>query len=380
MANLLVNWNFSQIRGDKKSRAVIGASGDLFYPFGWFWRDEPNAKTPWCPDYTSGWKTPEYQQAIGKPPFVDETGWIAPPATIQYTDWTPSLERGKKKDKRPFRLEYKFAQGIFASGAMYDGGFYQAVNVNMGDTIQAGGRVHAWANRAMEGEPGIKKTLDVFHSNDPNWTTGIGEGAYRALAPAGWPNIPGTHDVGEDAQTCIVHRVGIDPTGGTNWQSPSIVWGAWTILYNRFDWVEPVSAVAQAGVVTIWFESACRWPFSNNPSYWSEVWAEVDEGTTPEPAPVPEPAPAPVPEPAPGVDYVVVVNLLPQDATKAEKVFVLDAVHESKQTILQSADDAKRLVLPGKPGSKVVAWGAARWPGDIAAYLAPCAVEKREFL
>jgi hypothetical protein len=69
------------------------------------------------------------------------------------------------------------------------------------------------------------------------------------------------------------------------------------------------------------------------------------------------------------VDYVVVVNLLPQDATKAEKLFVLDAVHKSRQTILQSADDAKRLVAPGKPGSKVVVWDAARWSGDIVAYL-----------
>ena len=71
----------------------------------------------------------------------------------------------------------------------------------------------------------------------------------------------------------------------------------------------------------------------------------------------------------PSVDYVVVVNLLPQDATKTEKAFVLDVAHESRQTILQSADDAQRLVKPGKPGSKVVVWDAERWPGDIVAYL-----------
>lgn len=76
-----------------------------------------------------------------------------------------------------------------------------------------------------------------------------------------------------------------------------------------------------------------------------------------------------MPNTEPSVDYVVVVNLLPQDATKAEKAFVLDAVHELKQTILQSADDAKRLVKPGKPGSKVVVWDADRWSGDIVAYL-----------
>jgi len=71
----------------------------------------------------------------------------------------------------------------------------------------------------------------------------------------------------------------------------------------------------------------------------------------------------------PSVDYVVVVNLLPQDATKTEKAFVLDVAHESRQTILQSADDAQRLVKPGKPGSKVVVWDAERRPGDIVAYL-----------
>lgn len=70
-----------------------------------------------------------------------------------------------------------------------------------------------------------------------------------------------------------------------------------------------------------------------------------------------------------GVNYVVVVNLLPPDATQAEKLFVLEAVHESKQTILQSADDAKRLVQPGMSGSRVVVWDAERWTDDIVAYL-----------
>jgi hypothetical protein len=72
---------------------------------------------------------------------------------------------------------------------------------------------------------------------------------------------------------------------------------------------------------------------------------------------------APTPDPDP-VDYVVVVNLLPQNATKAEKAHVLDAVHESRQSILQSADDAARLVAPGQPGSKVRAWAPERWGDD----------------
>jgi hypothetical protein len=360
--NLLGNYNFSIFRGKDKSRPVAGSSGDLFFPFSWFWRDEPEARMPWCLDYTSGWKIPEYQQVAGKPPFVDETGWIEPPATIQYADWTPPTVKGKKKNMRPFRLEYEFAQGLFASGAMYDGGFYQDIRVTVGQTIKAGGRVHAWSNTPLKADANANKD-DIAHSNDPNWTTGIGAGAYRALAPEGWPNIAGKGNISLDAETCIAHRVGIDPTGGTDFKSKNIVWGAWTISYNRFGEVDPVTAVAQADRVTIWWESACRWPFGSNPSYWSMVYAK--SATEPEP-------------PDDGVNYVVTVNLLPRDATKAEKLFVLDRVHESGQAILQNANDARRLVKPGLPGSKVVVWAAARWPGNIVAYLG-VPVEFQEF-
>jgi hypothetical protein len=83
-------------------------------------------------------------------------------------------------------------------------------------------------------------------------------------------------------------------------------------------------------------------------------------------------APAPDPDPDPNGDevpYVVVVNLLPQDATLDEKAHVLNEVHDSKETILQSADDAARLVAPGQPGSKVKVWEPDRWGGDIDQWL-----------
>jgi len=81
------------------------------------------------------------------------------------------------------------------------------------------------------------------------------------------------------------------------------------------------------------------------------------------------PEPPPPPPPAGGVPYVVVVNLLPQNTTIDEKMVVLEQVHEKKETILQSADDAARLVVPGKPGSKVKVWNADRWTGSITDWL-----------
>ena len=70
------------------------------------------------------------------------------------------------------------------------------------------------------------------------------------------------------------------------------------------------------------------------------------------------------------VNYIVVTHLLPQDATLEEWLYVAAAAFEQRQSIVLSADDAKRLVAAGLPGSKVIVWGAPRWTsGDIVAWL-----------
>lgn len=78
------------------------------------------------------------------------------------------------------------------------------------------------------------------------------------------------------------------------------------------------------------------------------------------------------------VDYVVVVNLLPQDATRSELLFVSTYfAYPLKQTIMQSADDAKRMVQDGLSGSRVIVWAPERWRGgDIVKWLGvPCEVK-----
>lgn len=77
----------------------------------------------------------------------------------------------------------------------------------------------------------------------------------------------------------------------------------------------------------------------------------------------------PPPDPAPGVDYIVVVNLLPPQVTQEEVAYVLAQTYTQRQTICYSADDTARLVAPGKPGSKVKAWSPGRWTDDIEAWL-----------
>lgn len=77
-------------------------------------------------------------------------------------------------------------------------------------------------------------------------------------------------------------------------------------------------------------------------------------------------------------NYVVVVNLLPQDATRSELLFVAAYfAWPLKQTIMQSADDAKRMVQGGLYGSRVIVWSPERWRGgDIIQWLGvPCEVQ-----
>ncbi len=67
--------------------------------------------------------------------------------------------------------------------------------------------------------------------------------------------------------------------------------------------------------------------------------------------------------------YKVVVHLLPQDATQAERDIVTYHAHAMRQTILQSVDDAIRLVASGLPTSTIVLWDAPRFPVGIVEHL-----------
>lgn len=78
------------------------------------------------------------------------------------------------------------------------------------------------------------------------------------------------------------------------------------------------------------------------------------------------------------VNYVVVAHLVPQDTQLAEWLYVAGQAFEERQSIVYSADDAKRLVADGLPGSKVIVWGPQRWAADILAWLGVPA-ESRQF-
>lgn len=232
---------------------------------------------------------------------------------------------------------YRSADGspsymLFTMFRIHRGGLFQKVAVGAGNLVRFTIQVQAWS------------------SQDDNAATSEGCGDKAFFAYEG--EVP-TSDPRHDALINAVFRVGIDPTGvDADPFSERVVWGRAAHVYNRFHEIEVV-ATAESDTVTLIVEGWQHWRFKHNDMYYDAAALEV---SAVESRPLP-------------VGYQVVVELLPQDATLAEKREVLERTHADRRTILQSADDAARLVAPGLPGSRVDVWGASRWNGDIEAYL-----------
>lgn len=79
--------------------------------------------------------------------------------------------------------------------------------------------------------------------------------------------------------------------------------------------------------------------------------------------------PPPPPPPSGGVNYKVVANLAPPNVTDSQYNQIRLATKAQRETIVQSADDAARLVAPGLPGSKVKVWWPMSWQDDIVHWL-----------
>lgn len=79
---------------------------------------------------------------------------------------------------------------------------------------------------------------------------------------------------GYDALSCgdpkaFSFRVGIDPNGGTDPFSDTIIWSEERFIYDRYELVGPVQAtVGPAGVATFFLRSHSKWPYKHNNAYW----------------------------------------------------------------------------------------------------------------
>lgn len=216
---------------------------------------------------------------------------------------------------------------FFTFYRIHDAGVYQTVATKANSRYALSFMAHAWSS----GED------DPYNSDD---------------APGAWAAVEGISGL-TDAQRNFTFRVGVDLTGGTDPFADTVNWGTGAHIYNVYKPVPTLEFVATGPRTTVFLRSSVLWPLKHCDAYFDDV-------VLVETAPGPEPNP---------IDYTVVVELLPQDATLGEKMYVLEQTHLARRTMLQSADDAARLVAPGRPDSCVNVWARDRWPGDIADYL-----------
>jgi LysM repeat protein len=104
--------------------------------------------------------------------------------------------------------------------------------------------------------------------------------------------------LGSDRGAPVNMRVGIDPTGGTNPFSATVIWSALMQPYDSYQLLQ-VRAQAQGNVVTVFTYSAPEYPMQHNNVYWDDASLMVVDAAPVPPAPAPPPAATPPPAPAP---------------------------------------------------------------------------------
>jgi len=168
------------------------------------------------------------------------------------------LHRPEYKPEDAARFGYRrihsgnFAQKFFSTYSTHNAGFFQRVRVPRGSKVTFSIWVQVWSN-----------DLDnVEKSEKP--------GKYRV-------------------------QVGIDPTGGTDWRSPAIVWSEPVEHYDEYFQIS-VSTVAQANAVTVFTRGAPEWPVLHNDSYWDDACL-IAIKPTPTRTPTPRPTRTPTSTP-----------------------------------------------------------------------------------
>jgi LysM repeat protein len=77
-------------------------------------------------------------------------------------------------------------------------------------------------------------------------------------------------------------RIGIDPTGGTDWTSANIVWSEYASPYDAYQ-LFTVEANAAGTRATVFLYAAPEWPNDDNDVYWDDAVLEV-VGSAPPPS------------------------------------------------------------------------------------------------
>jgi len=223
----------------------------------------------------------------GTPQVIELPNTLSPPHWIgwyRHSDkWLQPEWHDTADNPDPVRTRPTGEQAMqqFAQFKRWWGGFKQDVEVEVGQKLRLNAWAHAWA-RENNQSPWCKD--GKCWSEGPGYKCGYWLESYLE---AGGP-LPAESREGatRDHWRAMRFRLGIDPIGGNDPASVNIVWGEGAFIYNCYEWVPTVEAVAQATTVSVWLECKCQWGYVNNDAYWDDVSLVVVGEEPPEP---PEP-------------------------------------------------------------------------------------------
>lgn len=161
------------------------------------------------------------QMADGWTPY-----WLSPTETDNPDIHNPEYKRATTGFNPPRVHEGQAAQQYFTAFSLHEAGFYQQVQVTPGQLYCFSIWAHSWSS-----EFGAE--------------------------------VPSNSD--------LEQRLGIDPTGGTDWQSGTVDWGG---KFQQYDEYGLYSLVAQAesSLMTVFTWSRPIWPVDHNDVYWDQAW------------------------------------------------------------------------------------------------------------
>jgi hypothetical protein len=154
---------------------------------------------------------------------------------------------------------------MFKTDAPWQAGLMQQVSVTPGQRYRFTIMAHAWSNHNDAGAiPGHEACV-----GDARCSWGVGTGGYFAREGEA-PPLNG--DPWNDAVHNFTFWVGIDPTGGTDPDAGTVIWGQpGAHIYNEHYQVPAVEAQAVSDTVTVFTKANARWGFRNNDAYWDDA-------------------------------------------------------------------------------------------------------------
>lgn len=238
---------------------------------------------------------------------------------------------------------------LFTVGQAHDSGLLQELPVKPGETIRFSAWAHGWSNQQDPSRPDLYPNPD-----DSCWSEGAGHDPFFALEG----ELSGQS--GEDSLKNFTFWLGIDPTGGRNPFSGSVVWGRGAHIYNSYAQVPSIEVTALAETATVFTRACVIYPFKHNDAYWDDAELIV----------VSESAQNSKRRGKPRIQYERFYVLLPPGADKEWAQAIVEATWDDhRYTIGGSADDAgigdldSRIVLAVNPEL----WGG---PDEIRQFFA----------